>query len=104
MASKYKAKRTTVDGISFASRKEAQRYIELKLMERAGSISDLQLQVPYVLLPKTSHGRAVKYIADFVYNEGGRQVVEDVKGYKTDVYKLKKRMMQELLGIEIVEV
>ena len=102
--SKYHAQPTLVDGIRFASRKEAARYRELRLLEQAGVIQDLRLQVPFVLLPKSQYGRAVKYIADFVYMEGGRQVVEDAKGYRTDVYKLKRRLMAELIGIEIKEV
>lgn len=101
---KYHARAVRLDGIWFPSQKEAHRYLELKLLERAGVIQDLRLQVPFVLLPKSQYGRAVKYIADFVYTENGRQVVEDAKGYRTDVYKLKKRLMAELLGIEIKEV
>ena len=102
--SKYHAQPTLVDGIRFASRKEAARYREPRLLERAGEIQGLQLQVPFVLLPKSQYGRPVKYIADFVYIQGGRQVVEDAKGYRTDVYKLKRRLMAELLGIKIKEV
>ena len=60
--------------------------------------------MPFVLLPKSQYGRPVKYIADFVSTEGGRRAVEDAKGYRTDVYKLKRRLMAELLGIEIKEV
>lgn len=101
--SKYHAQPAMVDGIRLASRKEATRYRELRLLEQAGAIQDLRLQVPFVLLPKSQYGRAVKYIADFVYTENGRQVVEDAKGYRTDVYKLKRRLMAELLGIEIKE-
>ena len=104
MTGKYHAQPTIVDGIRFASRKEAARYRELRLLEQAGKIQDLRLQVPFVLLPKSQYGRAVKYIADFVYIENDRQVVEDAKGYRTDVYKLKRRLMAELLGIEIKEV
>ena len=104
MTGKYHAQPTIVDGIRFASRKEAARYRELRLLEQAGAIQDLRLQVPFVLLPKSQYGRAVKYIADFVYIENDRQVVEDAKGYRTDVYKLKRRLMAELLGTEIKEV
>ena len=102
--SKYKSKPTVIDGIRFASRKEAQRYTELRLLERAGQISGLRLQVPYELIPKHGRERAIKYIADFVYNEDGQTIVEDVKGYRTDVYKLKRRLMYERYGIEIREV
>lgn len=100
---KYHARAVWLDGIWFPSQKEAHRYLELKLLERAGEIQDLRLQVPFVLLPKSKYGRPVKYIADFVYTENGRQVVEDAKGYRTDLYKLKRRLMEELLGIEIKE-
>ena len=102
--SKYHAIRTVVDGIPFASRKESSRYCELKLLERAGAITELKLQVSYTLLPKRGNMRAIRYIADFTYLENGIRVVEDVKGMKTQVYALKKRMMYELHGIEIREV
>lgn len=101
---KYKAKKTVVDGIKFDSQKEAGRYLQLKLMERAGVISGLRLQVPFVLIDKSDYGRAVKYIADFVYTENGVEIVEDVKGYKTDVYKLKKRLFAERYKKEIREI
>lgn len=100
--SKYYSQKEIVDGITFHSKKEARRYRELKLMERAGVIKELQLQVPYTLIPKSSHGRAIKYIADFVYFEDGKRVVEDTKGFRTKEYKLKKRMMAEM-GIDIRE-
>lgn len=100
---KYHARAVWLDGIRFPSQKEAYRYLELKLLERAGVIQDLRLQVPFVLLPKSKYGRAVTYKADFVYMENGKQVVEDAKGYRTDVYKLKRRLMAELLGIKIKE-
>jgi hypothetical protein len=101
--SKYHAQKETVDGITFASRKEAKRYRELKLLERANAITDLKLQVPFPLIHKSKYGREVKYIADFVYTEDGKTVVEDTKGYRTDVYKIKRRLMQELYSITIKE-
>ena len=101
--SKYRAKKETVDGITFDSRKEASRYRQLKLMEKAKAIQDLQLQVKFPLIPKSKYGREVKYIADFVYYDQGKMVVEDTKGFKTDVYKLKKRLLAEKYGIEIKE-
>lgn len=101
--SKYRAKKEKVDGITFASRKEASRYRQLKLMEKAQAIQDLQIQVKFPLIPKTKYGREVRYIADFVYYEQGKMVVEDTKGFKTDVYKLKKRLLAEKYGIEIKE-
>ena len=101
---KYHAKPTFVDGRRFASQKEAARYCELRLLERAGQIQDLTTQVPFVLIEKSQYGRAIKYVADFVYTQDGRKVVEDAKGVRTPVYKLKKRLMAETLGIEIAEV
>lgn len=105
LQSKYHNKKTTVDGITFDSRREADRYCELKLLLMAGLISDLKLQVPFELVPKSSKGRAIKYIADFVYtdNKTGETVIEDVKGIKTAVYKLKKRLMAEK-GLKIHEI
>lgn len=88
----------------FDSKREASRYQELRLLEQAGEITNLRLQVPYILFPKDEHGRALKYIADFVYNDNtGALVVEDAKGHPTDVYKIKRRLMAELKGIEIKE-
>lgn len=102
--SKYGAVKTEVDGIMFDSKREASRYQELRLLEQAGEIANLRLQVPYILFPKNEHGRALKYIADFVYNDDtGALVVEDAKGHSTDVYKIKRRLMAELKGIEIKE-
>ena len=96
---KYNNKKVIVDGIPFHSIKEANRYKELKLLERAGKIKDLELQPKYELIPttKTNSGtiRKVSYYADFRYidTQTGKEVVEDVKGYKTEVYKLKRKML-----------
>lgn len=103
MYNKYKAKKTVVDNITFDSKKEANRYCELKLLERAKVISNLQLQVPYILIPKSKYGHAIKYVADFVYEENNKIVIEDVKGVKTPVYRIKKRLMAEQFGIVIKE-
>jgi len=104
MYSKYRAIKTTIDGITFDSKKEAIRYQELKLLERCNKITDLKRQVPFVLIPKNTNGSAVKYIADFTYKrKSGIEVVEDVKGVKTPVYRLKKRLMKEVHGIDIYE-
>jgi len=102
--SKYHAKKTVVDGIIFQSRKEAKRYQELKLMQRAGLISDLRRQVTFELIPKQQGERAVSYIADFVYSEDGQTVVEDVKGVRTPVYRIKKKLMLWRHGVRIREV
>ena len=73
-------------------------------MEKVGSIQNLQLQVPFVVIEKSEYGRSIEYGADFVYyNKNGSKVVEDVKGVKTPVYKLKKRIMAEKYGIIVLE-
>ena len=89
--SKYKNIRCERDGYKFDSKKEMRRYMELKLLQRAGEIDDLKLQVPY----KLAVGGIVigKYIADFTYTEGGKFVCEDVKGVKTAIYRRSKKHM-----------
>lgn len=105
--SKYKNKKVVVDGIKFDSKKEAGRYRILKLMEKVGEIEDLQLQVKFELQPKYEIGgkkiREISYIADFVYTENGSEIVEDCKGMKTEVYKIKKKMFEYKYKIEIRE-
>ena len=100
---KYHNSKTVIDGIRFDSKKEAKRYLELKILEKAGAIKDLRRQVPYVLINKSRYGRAIKYVADFTYYEDDKLVVEDVKGVRTPVYKLKKRLMAEVYEIEVKE-
>lgn len=104
---KYRNIKTEIDGIRFDSRKEAKRYAELKLLVKAGQIQDLRLQVDYqVVEPVTINGkreRAIVYRADFVYLENGKPVCEDVKGVRTDVYRIKRRLMKLVHGIEIRE-
>lgn len=108
---KFGNQKTEIDGIKFASRHEANRYIELKYMERAHLISNLQLQRVFTLIgeQRDKNGkileRPVKYIADFVYvDANGKTVVEDAKGLKTDVYKIKRKLMLMIYGIQIQEV
>lgn len=122
--SKYGNKRVTVGGEVFDSRKEYQRYRELLLLERAGAISELRRQVPFELIPEQrgiSPGvytkgdkkgqekpgkvieKPVKYVADFVYLENGRDIVEDVKGHKTKDYIIKRKLMLYRYGIRIKE-
>lgn len=105
---KYHNIPTTVNGITFDSRKEAERYIVLRGMEKAGTIQNLRLQVPYKLSePYKIAGKTVKgtkYIADFVYTLNGREIVEDVKGVKTAAYRIKRNWMHEKYGIVIREV
>ena len=104
---KYRNIKTEFDGIPFDSKKEAARYAVLKLLERGKAISDLKLQVAFELAPSVViAGRkrpALRYIADFVYVENGKQVIEDVKGMLSDVYKIKRHLMK-LQGYEIREV
>lgn len=96
MRHKYNAQKTVVDGIKFDSKKEAMRYEHLKNLERVGKIDRLVLQPRYTLQDRfeCSDGeklRKIEYVADFEYEEDGVMVVEDVKGMKTDVYKLKRK-------------
>lgn len=122
---KYNATKCVVDGIQFDSKHEANRYCELKLLQRGKVISDLRLQVEFELIPNQyatekrygKNGKELKdkqvllerkcsYIADFVYtlNETGETVVEDAKGLRLDTYKLKKKLMLFRYGIQIKEV
>ena len=101
---KYGAKKVTApDGQVFDSVKEFHRWGCLRLLERAGKISDLKRQVKFELIPKQEGERACNYIADFVYSEDGQKVVEDCKGMKTEVYKIKKKLMLWVHGIRIRE-
>lgn len=101
--SKYGAQKCVIDGIKFDSKKEAFRYAELKVLERSGVIENLRLQVPYILIQKSKYGRAIEYVADFVYIENNKVVIEDAKGFRTPVYKLKRRMFAEKYEIIIKE-
>ena len=99
--SKYGAVKTVSGGIKFDSKAEAARHSVLRLMECAGVISDLKLQVKYDI--KINGTQVCTYKADFVYTENGKEVVEDVKGMKTPVYNLKKKMMRAAFGVIIFE-
>ncbi|SRR6266487_2261191 len=101
---KYRNITTIADGIAFDSKREARRYQELLVLERAGAISQLELQPRY---PIVINGiRVTTYVADFRYVEAatGRQVVEDSKGYRTREYRLKSKLMAACHGIHIEEV
>ena len=127
MASKYgNIKRRTADGILHDSTKEARRWNELKLLERAGRITNLQRQVKYILIPKQEEtyerispktGKRLKdgtrtleqecaYVADFVYRDAktGELIVEDTKGVKTKEYIIKRKLMLWLYSISIREI
>lgn len=101
---KYANTETEVDGIRFDSTKEANRYVKLKMMVKAGLIGMLQLQVDFELNPGGTH--SLKYIADFVYidQRTGDSIVEDAKGFRTKEYRKKKRLMKKIYQIEIKEV
>ena len=108
--SKYHSKKVIYDGIEFDSKKEATRYSQLKILEKAGLIKNLELQKVFELqegfkLNGKSY-RKITYVADFYYydNHLKRYVVEDVKGYKTEVYKLKKKMFMYKYQVELIEV
>ena len=124
MGSKYHNLKTRVSNGKIAdSRKEARRYEELLLLQRAGKISDLRTQVPYELIPaqyetyerygksgqRLKDGiklveRAVVYVADFVYVADGKTIVEDTKGVRTPDYIIKRKLMLHIHGIRIREI
>lgn len=101
--SKYGNRKTKVDGITFDSAAEARRYADLVLMEKAGEITDLELQPRYPLL--VNGEKVGTYVADFAYRDAaGVLVVEDVKGMRTREYIMKAKLMRAVHGIEVQEV
>ena len=125
MKNKYRNKKINVNGIVYDSKKEYRRHQELSLLERVGTIQDLRRQVKFILIPAQREpsteiyqkgakkgclkpGKLVErecsYIADFVYKEDGKTVVEDTKGVRTKEYILKRKMMLHFYGIKIKEV
>lgn len=111
--SKYHSRKITRDGITFDSVREYRRYCELKLLERAGQIENLERQFKFVLIPAQYAGegknrrcieRECAYIADYVYLENGELVVEDTKGFRTKDYIIKRKLMLFMHGIRIREV
>ncbi len=107
---KFNAKKKVVDGITFDSTKEAKRYIELKMLEKAGEISDLELQPKFpIYVCRRQNGElhhVCTYIADFKYRAGknGLLTIEDSKGIRTPVYRLKRKMVEAQYDIQIQEV
>ena len=107
---KYRNEKISVNGIVFDSKREADRWADLNVLERAGEISRLQRQVKYVLIPtqydekKKVLERECSYIADFVYFKDGKLVVEDAKGVKTPEYRIKKKLMLLFHGVRVKEV
>lgn len=109
MRNKYGNKKITFMGETFDSKREYERYRELRLMERAGAIHDLMRQVKFLLVPNQYVDgkcveRAVNYIADFVYWEGDKMIVEDAKGVQTPEYIIKRKLMLERHQVRIREV
>lgn len=125
MYRKYGNKKITVDGMTFDSKREYKRYCELKLLERGGYISDLKFQQKFVLIPEQREDstevyqkgknkgklkpekvieKECSYIADFVYTEDGKTVVEDTKGFRTKDYIIKRKLMLNIHGIKIKEI
>ena len=101
MYNKYRNKKVICDGFKFDSKREAKRWLELKLLEKAKAITELERQKKFELQPsytnnKGEHIRAITYIADYFYYDRKRKmyIVEDVKGVKTDVYMLKKKIFE----------
>lgn len=124
-SNKYGSKKIEVDGIIFDSKKEAKRYQELLLLEKAGAIQDLQRQIKFILIPAQREftneiytkgrkkgcfkqgkllERECAYIADFLYIENGKRIVEDTKGFRTKDYIIKRKLMLYMYGIRIKEI
>lgn len=119
-SSKYGAKKVEYNGMVFDSKRECRRYQELEILERIGEISELRTQVKFVLIPAQREPdtvgkrggiikgnlieREISYIADFVYVENDKTVVEDAKGMRTPEYIMKRKMMLYFYGIRIKEV
>jgi hypothetical protein len=99
---KYHNKKTTRFGYLFDSRREADRYLFLRSRLEAGEITDLNLQVQYVCDVKDQH--ICNYFADFTYMENDKLVIEDAKGVRTPEYRIKKKLVEAIHGIEIIEV
>lgn len=102
---KYRNVQTAIGKKVFSSKKEAKRYQELLIMEKAGLIHDLMTQVSYELIPKQEGERNCIYVADFVYKtQFGTLKVEDAKGFRTKDYVIKRKLMLWLKNIRIQEV
>jgi hypothetical protein len=104
---KYGAVKTEIDGFTFASKHEAARYVDLKAQQERRLISGLELQPTYPLTVVNPQGvtvRVASYVGDFRYQRDGRTILEDAKGWATETYKLKRKWVEALYGIEVVEV
>ncbi len=103
---KYRNTPVTIDGVRFDSAKEGKRYQELRLLQRAGKIENLVLQPEYIFPVEYDSGRRIRYRADFKYLDcdTGKVVVEDVKGFRTKVYRIKKAMLKYFHDIDVTEI
>lgn len=107
---KYGNRKVVLDGKKFDSKKEARRYAELITLQRSGWISNLECQKRFELIPnqKDESGKIIEhkcvYVADFCYEHNGETIVEDVKGMKTDVYIIKRKLMLYVHGIRVREI
>lgn len=94
---KYKNKKVQMDGYTFASKKEAERYKVLSLMQKSGEIKNLIIQPSFLLQNGFDFNgkkeRAITYIADFEYIHKGKKIIEDCKGFRTEVYKIKRKLL-----------
>jgi hypothetical protein len=100
---KYHNRKVLLDGFAFDSQAEANRYAELKLLERAGKVTQIILQPVFEFYVDLKP--IFKYYADFSYiNEHGNKIIEDVKGPRTPLYKLKKKLVEARYGIKIMEI
>lgn len=114
MKNKYYAQKCKINGSAYDSKKEMQRYQALLLLQKSGEICDLERQKKYILVPtqRDEDGKLIEkelsYIADFVYKENGKDVVEDVKGYKEGaayrIFVIKRKLMLSVYGIRVREV
>lgn len=112
-AGKYRNEKTAVNGVKFDSKKEAKHYQNLKVLEMIGEISELQTQVKFSLIPSQYEGigksrrcieRECSYIADFTFLRNGKLVVQDAKGFRTPEYRIKKKLLLQVHGIQIEEI
>ena len=105
---KYANRRVEIDGQTFDSKAEARYWGHLQIRLKAGEISNLRRQVPFVLAPAVVIGGRkrppLRYVADFVWEEGGRTVVADVKGAVPEAYRIKRHLLKAIHGIEILEI
>lgn len=105
---KYANERVEIDGQTFDSKAEARYYGVLKIRLKAGEISNLRRQVPFELAPAVVIGGRkrppLRYIADFVWEEGGKTVVADVKGAVPEAYRIKRHLLKAIHGIDILEI